>query len=293
MSADGGGRGGGPVARLRRTALRHARWTIAVTAAVGLAGALVIDVLAPGLAARLPVTANLVAGLLGAPVILVFALLFLDPFTAAERRRGWVNRNQQELLEYVPSALGAVEAAVRRSWPVGEASELTRKIEAAVDGLERMPGEVASVGPDTAIPELRRVLEPVARVLVCPDLEELENACLALFAALEPLALQNDAPRLAEVTTDVRVLCTQFSSSLKGDAYLARRFVSDVQFLAATATTWVPRGELLQFVTETSSRSMSPASLVRPGFVYLRQLDLIERLVDLCSALRREISRTL
>ena len=124
----------------RRTATRHARWTVLVMAALGLRLAGLLDSMAFDTVARFPVTANFVAGLLGAPAVLALAMLFLDRFAAADRRRGWALRNQKELHEDVPTALDALAAAIEASWPIAEAwGPSTKRINVAIPESRGVP----------------------------------------------------------------------------------------------------------------------------------------------------------
>jgi len=74
--------------------------------------AVLSDRLLPDVIAHNPLTANVAASILGTPLLLLIAVLFLDRLAAAERRRGWVNRNYDDLHITVPGAVSVLKVAL-------------------------------------------------------------------------------------------------------------------------------------------------------------------------------------
>jgi hypothetical protein len=271
---------------------------LATLAVAGIVLAVVSDRLLPDLIARHPVTANLAASILGAPLLLLLAVVLLDRLAAAERRRGWVNRNYEDLRVSVPRAVAALEQAVAAQWPPSASYETVyADTVTLIEGLEEVPNRHLEDKDPVVLPAdllgraalLRERLPPV-------NDEALVDALARLAAALEPLAMQHDAPRLSETALDARIACQQAAGTLESEAYRTSRFLGLLDDLAATspvAPVWSTAEKAFVTATGTATRRFNPQYLAHSGFGYLEQFSSMRNVEALCDAVTKEITRTL
>jgi len=277
---------------VRRLSVRHPRWTVLVLAGLGLSVSISADTALRGAIDGYPLTANVVASLLGAPLLLFVALIALDRFAAAERRRGWVARNQEELLDTTPGAIAVLRTAISSSWPSTASHDVVyRDVVVMIEELEAVP---AKAGPDRTpiAPELSIRVVEIRNRLPYADRVEMTSAIQALAAAAEPLAVQQDAPRLSEVALDIRLLCFQTSSALESNEYRLDRFNRLLDRVSTTPTYWDAREKA--FITEFDNgfEKFAPQYVAHSGFGYLELFSLVCSLDRMCDQLLTEIKRT-
>jgi hypothetical protein len=273
--------------------IRHPRWTVLILAGLGLSGSIGADTVLHGTIDEYPLTANVVASLLGAPLLLFVALVALDRFTAAERRRGWVARNQEELLDTTPGAIASLKTVISSSWPsTASHDDVYGEVVHMIEEFEAVPAQ-AGPGRTPIRTDLSERVAEMRSLLPYADRVEMTSAIRALQAAVEPLAVQQDAPRLSEVALDTRLLCFQASSALESNEYRLDRFNRLLDRVSKTPTDWDSAGKA--FVAEFSNgqEKFSPQYVAHNGFGYLELYSLVCNLDRMCDQLLIEIKRTI
>ena len=131
------------------------------------------------------------------------------------------------------------------------------------------------------------------RRLPAIDEEALVDSITALAAALEPLAMQQDAPRLSEAALDTRIACQQAASTLGSDAYRTTQFLRLLDDMTATSPVWHPTEKAFILQNGTMTRRFNPQYVAYSGFGFLEQFSLVRNLEALCDTVLVEIKHTL
>ena len=157
-----------------------------------------------------------------------------------------------------------------------------------------MPGSHLRETGRVAVPGLLVEQAAVLRGRLPPvDEAPLVDTITALAAALEPLAMQQDAPRLSETALDTRLACQQAASTLESEAYRTTRFLGLLDDLSATAPAWDTAEKAFIIENGSVTRRFNPQYVAYSGFGYLQQFSLMRNLEALCDVVIVEIKHTM
>lgn len=182
----------GEVGWVRLALRRQVRWVVAALAVAGVATGIALDY--THWLNAFPLTANVLAGILGAPVIVLLALVIFDRLSAAQREQDWVERRSPSLRDAVLPSVRNVVAALQRCWPIDASAEFAADLAAVVDeygALSRSPAGVTEPIGERLRSLTRRVSQLVAGTT---DLDTTVVAANGMIPALDLAIHQSDAP---------------------------------------------------------------------------------------------------
>jgi hypothetical protein len=272
---------------IRRLVRENAKALIAVLAVLGFGTGFLLD-LTTSWAAGMPLTSNLIAGLLGAPLPFLLALLLFDRLVAAERSRGWLSRHSDTLIDVVVPRTAAVEAELGRTWPL-DLTDVETEINELALLLETL-GDQLVVGTDTFPAE---VLSPLKRVSALPslDLAAVPAGLQSLITELDIVAGQSELPLLSEAAIGAQTAANNLLAGMAGYGLRAEHFIRDVQLLAGCPWAW--EGSNFRVTHDFGSSTSHPNYIARAGFQYLRLLGEARVLAENCRAVRRVVQHAM
>lgn len=269
---------------------QHVKSVLGALAAVGLSLSIALDV-GTGWFHRLPLTTNLVSGILQAPLSVLLALVVFDRLVAAERRRGWLNRNYQELRHDVPEAVRKALEALNSSWPLEQDASFQDDV---TDLLHLLESVTKTLLPsETTLAQAQKAMISVSPHIPHLDTATSITAVRSLITTVEPLIAQLDVPSLAEYSADVKAAAAAYLSSLEVFGYQTEQFARSLHDLAEARWGWEPERKWIQGQKDNVTVGVHPAALAASGFLYLRQLTQAQLIDAACSTLIREIEKLL
>lgn len=282
----------GEMGRVRLVLRRRVRWVVAALALAGFATGVTLDY--SRWLNDLPLTANVLAGMLGAPVTVLLALVIFDRLSAAQREQDWVERRSPSLRDAVLPSVRNVVAALQRCWPIDASAEFAADLAAVIDeygALSRSPAGVTEpVGE-----RLRSLTKRVSQLTTgSTDLDATVVAANGMIPALDLAIHQADAPGLTDAAFTARTAARSYIDAVATSEWSAGAFTSALRDIATKEWEWTDQGKYFTwFDGHGGYHNRSTVGISTDGFTYRQLLAQADALVTSCTALARTIRETI
>lgn len=282
----------GEVGRVRLVLRRRVRWVVAALAVTGVASGVALDY--TRWLDDLPLTANVLAGILGAPVTVLLALVIFDRLSAAQREQDWVERRSPSLRDAVLPSVRNVVAALQRCWPIDASGEFAADLAAVIEeygALSQSPtGVTEPVGE-----RLRGLTERVGQLAAgTTDLDTTVVAAEGMIPALDLAIHQADAPGLTEAAFAARTAARAYVDAVATSGSSASAFTHALRDITAKTWEWTDQGKYFTwFDGHGGYHNRSTLGISSDGFTYRQLLAQADALAMSCTALARTIKQTI
>lgn len=277
---------------MRLVLRRRVRWIVAALAVAGVATGVALDY-TRWLAGFL-LTANVIAGILGAPVTVLLALVIFDRLSAAQREQDWVERRSPSLRDAVLPSVRNVIGALQRCWPIDASAEFAADLTAVIDEYGALSRSSAVVTEPIG-ERLSSLTERVYQLVIgSTDLDATAVAADGMIPVLDLAIHQADAPGLTEAAFAARTAARAYVDAVAASGSSANAFTSILRDIATKNWEWTDQGKYFTwFDGHGGYHSRNTLGISSDGFTYRQLLAQADALAESCSALAWTIKETI
>ncbi|MGH3614222.1 MAG: hypothetical protein ACRDRK_16850 [Pseudonocardia sp.] len=219
---------------------RKVRWVVGTLAVLGLVSGVALD--HTHWLDELPLTGNVVAGILGAPVTVLLALVIFDRLAAAQREHDWVERRSAALRTAVQPAVRVVLSALQRCWPIAASDEFRADLDSAIDRLGALSEHPNGI-TEPIDERLRRAITRVGEIAAGSADQDSTVSCVqGMVPALDLAIHQADAPDLTEHAFAVHTAARAYLAAVADSGTRADSFVVLLRKLTTEPWEWTDQG---------------------------------------------------
>ena len=272
------------VRRVRLLLQRRVRWIVGVLAVLGLGGGVALD--RTHWLDELPLTGNVVAGILGAPVTVLLALVVFDRLAAVQREHDWLERRSSALHTSLRPAVRAVLSVLERCWPIEATAAFRADLDAVIDHMGTLSERPNGISEPIDVP-LRRAVIRVAEIAAGSADQGATASCVeGMLPALDLAIHQTEAPDLTDHAFAVQSAARAYLAAVADSETRAEAFVVMLRKLISEPWEWSDRGGVFTWHDGHGGFLRRNAmGLSSDGFTYRQLLGKANHLAACCARL--------